>query len=171
MRVEAIREPLAAFLRDALGDGALRVDRIDAVPEGHSGFTYFVDAGPRSFVLRLPPPGARIAGPADVVRQGRIMRALGAAGLPVPAVPFLCDDASVLDGRPFILMERVEGTSFKDAVRAHGSLPIARSTVECLQRLHAVPLGSTGIGDEPPRLLADEVTRWSELMKRGVTEL
>jgi aminoglycoside phosphotransferase (APT) family kinase protein len=171
MRVEEIREPLAAFLRGALGDPALRVDRLDAVPEGHSGFTYFVDAGPRSFVLRLPPPGARIAGPADVVRQGRIMRALGAAGLPVPAVPFLCDDASVLDGRPFILMDRVDSSSFKDAVRAHGSPAIARATVECLERLHAVPLGSTGIGDEPPRLLADEVTRWSELMKRGVTEL
>ena len=76
------------------------------------GFTYFVTIdegdGPRRFVLRLPPPGARIAGPADVVRQGRIMAALHAAGLPVPAIPVLTSDP-VVDGRPFVLMEAVDG--------------------------------------------------------------
>jgi aminoglycoside phosphotransferase (APT) family kinase protein len=169
--VDAIREPLAAFLRGALAEPALKIDRLEAVPEGHSGFTYFVDAGPRSYVLRLPPPGARTAGPADVVRQGRIMRALGAAGLPVPAVPISCEDPTALDGRPFILMERVEGNSFKETVKTQGSAAVARATVECLRRLHAVPLASTGIGDEPPKPLTDEVTRWTELLKRGVTEL
>ncbi|TMF48145.1 MAG: hypothetical protein E6I21_14290, partial [Chloroflexi bacterium] len=61
-----------------------RVKSIEPIPEGHSGFTYFVDG---DYVLRLPPPGARIAGPADVVRQGRIMSALRSVGLPTPAIP------------------------------------------------------------------------------------
>jgi aminoglycoside phosphotransferase (APT) family kinase protein len=166
-----MRDALAAYLRAELREPDLRIQALEPVPQGHSGFTYYVETGTRSYVLRVPPPGARIAGPADVVRQGRIMRSLGAAGLPVPAVPISCDDPTALDGRPFILMDRVEGASFQDAVRAHGSAAIARSTVECLRRLHAVPLASTGIGDEAPKPLADEVTRWSELLGRGVTEL
>jgi aminoglycoside phosphotransferase (APT) family kinase protein len=65
-----------------------RVVAVDPIPEGHSGFTYFVTVdGGKRYVLRLPPPGARIAGPADVVRQGRIMTALHAAALPTPAIP------------------------------------------------------------------------------------
>ena len=75
---------IAADLATALGRP---VDRLDPIPSGHSGFTYFVNAEWERFVLRLPPPGARIAGPADVVRQGRIMAALHEAGLPTPAIP------------------------------------------------------------------------------------
>ena len=33
-----------------------RVNSIRPIPEGHSGFTYFVD---EDYVLRLPPPGRR----------------------------------------------------------------------------------------------------------------
>src|SRR4029077_17184275 len=101
---------------------------VDSIPEGHSGFTYFVliedGEGPRRFVLRLPPPGARIAGPADVVLQGRIMAALHAAGLPAPGVPVLSSDP-VVDGRPFILMDAVEGTRIAEAGVEQKPLDIA----------------------------------------------
>ena len=64
-----------------------RVLSIDSIPEGHSGFTYWVGLeGGEQAVLRLPPPGARIAGPADIPRQGRLMRALSEAGLPAPPI-------------------------------------------------------------------------------------
>ena len=80
---DRIREDLEAHVRDTLGRPRLRVTSVDPIPEGHSGFTYFVTIedgdGSTRYVLRLPPPGARIAGPADVVRQGRIMAALHAA--------------------------------------------------------------------------------------------
>ena len=95
-------EKIRADLEVALSQ---RVNSVRPIPEGHSGFTYFVDG---DYVLRLPPPGARIAGPADVVRQGRIMSALRGAGLPTPAIRMMSSDPSV-DGRPFILMERVDG--------------------------------------------------------------
>ena len=43
------------------------------MPHGHSGFTYLVRGNDgdmeRSLALRLPPPGARPLGPADVVRR------------------------------------------------------------------------------------------------------
>jgi aminoglycoside phosphotransferase (APT) family kinase protein len=152
----------------------LRVLSIEPIPEGHSGFTYFVSiddgGGPRRFVLRLPPPGARIAGPADVVRQGRIMAALHAAGLPAPDIPVLISDP-VVDGRPFVLMEAVDGTRIEQASREQRPLDIAGSAVHVLKRLHGLPLERTGIGDEAPVGLQAEMLRWLWLMERAPEEL
>jgi aminoglycoside phosphotransferase (APT) family kinase protein len=148
-----------------------RVVAVDPIPEGHSGFTYFitVDGGKR-FVLRLPPPGARIAGPADVVRQGRIMTALNAAGLPTPAIPAMSEDP-VIDGRPFILMEAVDGLRIEKTAPNHQALDIASSAVAVLKRIHALPLDQTGIGDEESVGLQAEMMRWAMLMQRAPEEL
>jgi len=144
-----------------------RVKSIDPIPEGHSGFTYFVDG---DFVLRLPPPGARIAGPADVVRQGRIMSALRSVGLPTPAIPLMSSDAAI-DGRPFILMERVDGVRIEETARRENPLDIATSAVNVLKRMQALPIEKTGIGDEEPVGLREEMMRWAMLMQRAPEEL
>jgi len=159
-----IREDLEAHLGRA-------VRSVEPIPSGHSGFTYFVDLedGAR-YVLRLPPPGARIAGPADVVRQGRIMAALNAAGLPVPAVPAMSDEPTV-DGRPFILMEAVDGERIEEASKQASAGDIAASAVAVLKRLHAVPREQTGIGEEEAVTLQAEMMRWAWLMQRAPEEL
>lgn len=171
---ERIREDLELQCRERLGRPGLRVLSIDSIPEGHSGFTYFVriddDGEKRSYVLRLPPPGARIAGPADVVRQGRIMAALHAAGLPTPAIPVLTSDP-VVDGRPFVLMEAVDGTRIEKAGVEQKPLDIAGSAVRVLKNLHALPLDRTGIGDEAPVSLQAEMLRWLWLIERAPEEL
>jgi len=148
-----------------------RVIAVDPIPEGHSGFTYFVTVdGGKRYVLRLPPPGARIAGPADVVRQGRIMTALHAAALPTPAIPAMSADP-VVDGRPFILMEAVDGERIEKAAAEHKAIDIAASAVAVLKRLHALPLDQTGIGDEESVGLQAEMMRWAMLMQRSPEEL
>jgi len=144
-----------------------RVKSIEPIPEGHSGFTYFVDG---DYVLRLPPPGARIAGPADVVRQGRIMSALRSVGLPTPAIPLMSSDAAI-DGRPFILMERVDGVRIEETARRENPLDIATSAVNVLKRMQALPIEKTGIGDEEPVGLREEMMRWAMLMQRAPEEL
>lgn len=160
---EAIRRDLEKALRR-------RVLSVEPIPEGHSGFTYFVSTPDGSYVLRLPPPNARIAGTADVMRQGRIMAALHAAGLPAPAVPVISSDP-VLDGRPFILIERVAGERIEKTARHQTPREIAESAVDVLHRLQALPQDKTGIGDEDPVPLQVEMMRWAMLMQRAPEEL
>jgi aminoglycoside phosphotransferase (APT) family kinase protein len=160
-------EQLRADLEAVLGQP---VRAVTPIPEGHSGFSYWVDLAGRRAVMRLPPPGARIAGPADIPRQGRLMDALNRAGLPVPAV-LAASDQPVVGGRPFYLVEAIDGVRIE---RVSGSVPdrqIAASAVEVLRRLQSVRPEHTGIGHEAPVSLSQEVARWSWLMERAPAEL
>jgi aminoglycoside phosphotransferase (APT) family kinase protein len=146
------------------------VRSVRVVPEGHSGFTYWVELDGRRAIMRLPPPGARIAGPADIPRQGRLMDALHRQGLPVPAV-LTMSDQPVVDGRPFYLVEAIDGERIErvlDGVPAEG---LAGSAIDVLKRLQTVPLDRTGIGGEEPATLAFEIGRWTWLMDRAPEEL
>ncbi|HEY1969565.1 MAG TPA: phosphotransferase family protein [Pseudonocardia sp.] len=148
---------------------------IERIPEGHSGFTYFVDFADAPYaklVLRLPPPGARPKGPADVARQGRIMAALHARGLPVPEVLVISEDPDELDGRPFILMEAITGGVRADvAADRCGSTELARAAVGAMKQVHAVPPVESGILGEAPMSLAEELARWTKLLDRAPEEL
>ena len=161
-----------AKIRDDLA-GAIgeRVLELQPIPEGHSGFTYWVELSGRRAVLRLPPPGARIAGPADIPRQGRIMQALHAQGLPVPGIIAMSAEP-VVDGRPYVLMEALAGERI-EAAAAGGSDPLelARSAIEVLQALQATPPEQSGIGSEQPVPLHAELRRWTWLMERAPAEL
>ncbi|HET7338244.1 MAG TPA: phosphotransferase family protein [Candidatus Dormibacteraeota bacterium] len=160
-------EQIRSDLEKAIGK---RIMSVEPIPEGHSGFTYFVRANDGEYVLRLPPPGARIAATADVMRQGRIMSALHAAGLPVPAVPVICSDP-VVDGRPFVLMERVDGVRIERAGANASSRELMASAVDVLKQMQDVPLEKTGIGDEESVPLRVEMMRWAMLMQRAPEEL
>ncbi len=159
---------IRADLAGAIGEPVLDVQPI---PEGHSGFTYWVELSGRRAVLRLPPPGARIAGPADIPRQGRIMQALHARGLPVPEIIAMSTEP-VVDGRPYVLMEALTGERI-EAAAARGSDPLelARTAIEVLHQLQATPPEHSGIGSEAPVPLQGELDRWSWLMERAPAEL
>jgi aminoglycoside phosphotransferase (APT) family kinase protein len=171
---EQIRRDLEIACRSMLGRPKLLVTSVEPIPEGHSGFTYNVsveDNGAHSrYVLRLPPPGARIAGPADIVRQGRIMASLHEAGLPTPSIPILSSDP-IVDGRPFVLMEAIEGMRIEQTALEQRSLEIAGSAIDVLKRLQSLPLEKTGLGDEDAVGLQAEMMRWAMLMQRAPEEL
>src|SRR5690349_8558482 len=155
---ERIRADLAAQIKEP-------VREVRPIPEGHSGFTYWIELEGRRAVLRLPPPGARIAGPADIPRQGRLMRALSEAGLPAPPILAMSSEP-VVDGRPFILMAKIDGARIESVVGTVPDRQLAASAVEVLKGLHALPLVLTGIGDEEPQPLEAEMMRWAWLMER-----
>jgi aminoglycoside phosphotransferase (APT) family kinase protein len=151
-----------------------RVASVTPIPQSHSGFTYMVhgdlEGAAVAAVLRLPPPGARPAGPADVARQARIMAALHDSGAPVPRI--LAGSAEpVLDGRPFVLMERVEAVDHEEALQRHGSREIVAAAFEALRAVHTIPAAHTGIGDGDPVPPRAEVERWQALRARAPEEV
>src|SRR3984893_16698125 len=157
---ERIRDDLAAQINEP-------VRAVRAIPEGHSGFTYWVGLDGRRSVLRLPPPGARIAGPADIPRQARIMAALHGQGLPVPAIVATSADP-VVYARPFVLMEAINGERVEQAIDAGSNpLQLAASAVEVLRRFQTVPREKTGIGGGDPMALRGGAGRSRWLMGRA----
>jgi len=98
------------------------------------------------------------------------MAALNARGLPVPAIPALSAEP-VVDGRPFVLMEVVDGERIEVAGPREDPLEIATSVVAVLKQLHALPIGATGIGEEEPMPLEGEMVRWAMLMGRAAPDL
>lgn len=158
---------------EAVWPGA-RVTVVRLIPESHSGFTYFVEAEhgglPTTGVLRLTPPGARPRGPADMARQARVMAALGDAGVPVPRI--LASSAEpVLDGRPFVLMERVDGVRIERAVEASARTELVARAFQVIRRVHEVPEAATGLSGEDPVPAAAEVERWQALRVRAPEDL
>ena len=70
-------EPLLAFLDEHdLGQGATEVEPIG---DGHSNVTYALTRGDATFVLRRPPRGPLPPSAHDVLREARVLRALGGA--------------------------------------------------------------------------------------------
>jgi len=144
------------------------------IPESHSGFTYWAAAdvaGSRvEGVLRLPPPGARPVGPADVARQTRIMQALAPTAVPVPEI-LACSAEPVLDGRPFVVMAKVEGDRLDSALRTMTPAGLMRASFDTIDVIAEVPPAATGIGDEAVTEPAAEVERWAALRSRAPAEL
>jgi len=108
-----VESELLEFCRFHTLDSEAQIEDLKPLP-GHAGLSYsfrLVDRRQsRNLVLRLAPRGVRAAGPADVVRQGRIMASLNATGLPVPRVLWFGDDLRWF-GRPYCIVELVEGSS------------------------------------------------------------
>jgi aminoglycoside phosphotransferase (APT) family kinase protein len=169
--IEDLAEEVSSACSAAFG--AAKVSSVEAAPAGHSGFTYFLhlDGEPGTAVVRVPPPGARPIGPADVLRQGRIMASLHAAGLPAPEVVAMRGASETRSGRPFVLMRMVAGENVEVAARIERPAALVESAVEVLDRIRRLPIGKTGIGDDPVRLPVRQVDRWEPLMARGPAEL
>jgi aminoglycoside phosphotransferase (APT) family kinase protein len=144
------------------------------IPQSHSGFTYWVEAERDSrrteAVLRLPPPGARPVGPADVARQARIMDALGSTAVPVPEILAFSADP-VIDGRPFMLMAKVDGDPLESALQTMSPHDLMRAAFCTIDLIGDVPVHATGIGDEAVTDPAAEVARWAALRERAPAEL
>jgi aminoglycoside phosphotransferase (APT) family kinase protein len=127
---------LGAYL-DGCGLGAGK-PLVEPIGEGHSNPTFAVEREGARLVLRRPPRGPLAPSTHDVVREARLLQAVGAHGIPVPEVLAICEDEAVI-GAPFYVMAFVEAHVLTERLPPSltGAGPeIAERLVDGLVELH-----------------------------------
>ena len=151
-----------------IGAGDLRVARIG---EGQSNLTFLIERGGESFVLRRGPRPPFPPSAHDMVREARVLGAVGGAGFPVPRVVSVCESDDVV-GVPFYVMRHVAGDVVTTALPSRFDAPPLRrklvfAAVDALAALHAVPLeGPLAQIGRPDGYLARQVSRFAALAER-----
>lgn len=134
---------------------------------GQSNPTYRVEADSGHYVLRAKPPGTLLKSAHQVDREYRVMKALGAQGVPVPKVLGLSGEHSAI-GRMYFVMELIEGHIFWDPalpeMTASERTAIYDNMNQVLATLHSVDPEPAGLGDfgRPGNYFGRQIRRWSE---------
>jgi aminoglycoside phosphotransferase (APT) family kinase protein len=149
----------------------------ERLPGGRSNLTYRVrDAAGADFVLRRPPLHGVLQSAHDVAREHRIIAALAATDVPVPAAMGLCEDPAVT-GAPFYVMGYVDGTVPRDEETVAAVLDeparagAASSLVDALVALHRVDPDAVGLGQLGRRegYLERQLRRWKRQLEQSRT--
>ncbi len=160
-------DALHAWWESAIGHvGAMDVEQF---PRGFSNLTYLVRAGGEEYVLRRPPFGVKDGIAHDVLREGRLMRALRPSYPRVPRVLALCENGGVI-GAPFYVMERVRGLIVRDTLPESLSFgavqlrALSAAAIETLAGLHAVDWRAAGLAalGKPDGYVERQVAGWSK---------
>lgn len=138
--------------------------------------TYAGAVGGRPVVVKVAPPGLPPNLNRDVLRQARMIRALGPTLVPVPEV--LWEDAGEPPNvPPLFVMSSVEGTSVEPLfdLKVDAGLPVMaqrqRNAARTMAELHRVEMRSLMVGDVPVTGPEDEVDRWSRTLETVDTVL
>jgi len=167
-----IGEQLTALVRAKTGDSDARVEDVTPLP-GHAGFGYSftlqrtTTGGPSGkLVLRVAPEGVRIAGPADVVRQAKIMASLAGTDVAVPPIIWYGDEAEFF-GRPYFVDGFVEGYKLADVTLPREEVEaLARIAIATLATLHRVDWKARCDAWGEPLPLSEEMKRLDHLLDR-----
>ncbi len=125
---------------------------VERVGLGQSNLTYAVsDRAGRRWVLRRPPVGDLLHSAHNVVREARILAALGRTEVPVPEVLGIAQAGHVGEA-PLVLMEFVDGDvldrpAVVDAMSTDARRAAGMVLPETLARIHAVDLDAVGLAD------------------------
>ncbi|HVN88741.1 MAG TPA: phosphotransferase family protein [Candidatus Binataceae bacterium] len=161
---------LGNLVRTKTADDATHVHSIETLP-GHAGFSYsFIlerpGDPPVKLVLRLAPPGVKIAGPADIVRQARIMQSLKDTAIPVPRILW-CGEEPEFFGRPYFVGEFLEGVKLSDDPYDPPKMAeLARKGIAMIAALHSLDSESRRDAFGDPVSLAEEINRLDTLIDR-----
>lgn len=171
------RDRVEAYLQAQLPAASeIRISRVLGMPAGASnetvGLDLAVECGGCHFELPLvlrPQRREGILAPYDVTRQFRVMRALAATAVPVPAVAWLCSDEAVL-GTPFFFMSRLRGETLP--VIWYGGPPSRMAAIAgALAGVHAVDWQRHGLNfldsGEEMSPVAGEVAAWRTRYERA----
>jgi len=116
MELDDVAARLEPFAREKLRDPNASIANVAKGP-GHAGFSYFFDVLSdglsTSYFLRLPPPGVKLEGTADLMRQVAAVRAMADSG--VPHAPILwAGTEEQWFGVPYFVQPRLDGDTLKD---------------------------------------------------------
>ncbi|MBS1888885.1 MAG: phosphotransferase family protein [Actinobacteria bacterium] len=141
----------------------------ERIAGGRSNLTYrVVDADGREWALRRPPLGKTLSSAHDMVREHRVVAALGGTSVPVAPVAGICEDESV-NGAPFYVMEFVRGPVLRGVGEAEAFFPdegdrreIGMRVADTLAAIHAVDPDAVGLGDlgRKEDYVARQLRRW-----------
>jgi aminoglycoside phosphotransferase (APT) family kinase protein len=159
------------------------VTKVAPLTGGSSSLTFIADlenvpAEQERLVLKVAPPGLPPVRNRDVLRQGRLMRALyGQPGVLVPPV-FFEDAGDPPDVSPFLAMgfipgECVEPTLSPERDPAKNGQVRERGldAARMLAAVHSLDPAAIGLGDEPVVPIAAEIDRWTRAFTTVSTEL
>src|SRR5262245_36942874 len=111
MDTSELEERLGPFVRHHLEDEGATVEGVVPAP-GHAGFSYFFDARTggalKRYWMRLPPPGVKLEGTADVMRQVTVLNALDGTDVPHCSVVWSGTDEQWF-GVPYFVVDRLDG--------------------------------------------------------------
>ncbi|MEL7471502.1 MAG: phosphotransferase family protein [Pseudomonadota bacterium] len=134
---------------------------------GMSNPTYLLEtSGGTRLVLRKKPPGKLLPKAHQIDREYRVMDALRATDVPVPAMIALCEEPDVI-GAEFFVMEHVPGR-----IVTHPAMPTVEggsrralwfSLTDTLAALHKVDPATVGLErfGRPDGYLARQTARWA----------
>lgn len=170
-----ISEAAVSRWLEASIDGVRAPFRFDPIAGGRSNLTYVVtDASGRRMVLRRPPVSHVLPAAHDMAREHRIISALHPTAVPVPVALAFCADESVT-GRPFYVMEFVDGYVLRDAAQAEAVLDTAArhvaglDLVDVLASLHEVDIEAVGLASlaRHENYIARQLHRWHGQFERS----
>ncbi|MGO8864431.1 MAG: phosphotransferase family protein [Acidimicrobiales bacterium] len=152
------------------------IEGIRPLTGGASGLTYaatMTTGHRRPVVIKVAPPGVAPVLNRDVLRQSRLLRALGPTPVPVPEVVWE-DAGDPPEVPPLFVMSYVAGVSFEPlfdpddgASEAEVAVVAQRmaNAARTLAALHALEPDTLGLAGEPRVGMDQEIDRWVRLLQ------
>jgi aminoglycoside phosphotransferase (APT) family kinase protein len=178
----ALAEQLTAWIARATGESGARISALRPLAGGASRESWAFDLARadgrvQRLVLRRDPAGRTLQGSRR--EEFLILRAAAAAGVPVPAVHWCEEDATIL-GSPFFIMDFVAGETLarrllRDAEYAPARAALPEQLADALVRIHRMDpgdptlafLAAPAAGTSPA---AAELSRWEDIYRAATPD-
>jgi aminoglycoside phosphotransferase (APT) family kinase protein len=162
--VVALSDPVLAQVAERLSSHD--VSELRPLSGGASSLTYVGRRADRRLVVKVAPPGVAPIAHRDVLRQARIIKALGATPVPVPEILF--EDAG---DPPLFAMSLLDGISCEplfDDADAGPEVVVGerfRNAARAMAELHRVGPDTVGLSADTATRPVDEVERWCRTLE------
>ena len=161
------KHKLSVYLSAHLDDFNIEDDlQIKQFPGGASNLTYLLVWNNNQVILRTAPRGANIKGAHDMGREYKVLSILKNNFDYSPKALLYCDDNEII-GRPFYLMQKIEGIiprkSFPMSVSAEQANNLCKELIDVHVALHEIDIRKTGLVElgKAQGYIQRQITGWN----------